>query len=110
MKKQLLAVAVLCIMLFVFAGLAGAAEMNKGMMMENSKMMMDNGKIMMDKGKMMTSNGMKTEGMLMYRDGRLLMRHGKAMKEAAESGKMMMREHYTPEKDFKGWQETDTGG
>jgi hypothetical protein len=46
----------------------------------------------------------------MMRDGKLLMRHGKSIKEAGESEKMLMKENYAPEKEFKGRQETDTGG
>jgi hypothetical protein len=114
MKKNLLLTAVVfsvfCIMLFAGSAIVKAADMDKGMMMENGQMMMDNGKMMMDKGKMMSDQGMKTEGTLMMRDGKMLMRHGKAMTKAGTSGKKLMKENYAPEKEFKGWQETDTGG
>jgi hypothetical protein len=100
---------VFCLVLFASAVLVQAA-MDKDMMMDNGQMMMDNGKMMMDKGKVMSSKGMKTEGTLMTRDGRLLMRHGKDMKAAAGSGKMLMKEQYEPEKEFKGWLETTGDG
>jgi hypothetical protein len=111
MKKNLLLTAVVfCIMLFASAAIVTAADMDKGMMTENGQMMMDTGKMMMDKGKIMRDQGMKTEGSLMIRDGKLLMRHGKAISGAGSTGKKLMKKHYAPEKEFKGWQETDTGG
>ena len=89
-------------MSFVFcfilsSGLARAADMDKGMMMDNSKMMMDNGKMMMDKGKMMMDKGMKKDGKMMMKDGEMMMKHGKMMMKNAEkdNGKV------TEKKDMK---------
>jgi hypothetical protein len=114
MKKNFTLTAVVfsvfCLVLFAGAALVQAADMDKGMMMDNSQMMMDTGKMLMDKGKAMYGKGMKTEGNLMIRDGKMLMRHGKHMKDAAGSGKMLPKEQYEPEKEFKGWLEDDQGG
>jgi hypothetical protein len=114
MKKNIvlsaLVVSVFCLVLFAGAGLVQAAAMDKGMMTDNGQMMIDKGQMMMDKGKMMQSKGMKTEGTVMVRDGKLLMRHGKAMLKAGTTGKKMIKKHYTPEKDFKGWLEGEGGG
>jgi hypothetical protein len=113
MKKNLSLTAVVfsvfCIVLFAGAAIV-QADMDKGMMSDNGQMMMDNGKILMDKGKVMKSKGMKTEGNLMMRDGRLLMRHGKDMKNASLKGAPLKMEEYAPEKEFKGWLETDQDG
>jgi hypothetical protein len=46
----------------------------------------------------------------MMRDGRLLMRHGKDMKNASLKGAPLKMEEYAPEKEFKGWLETDQDG
>ena len=114
MKKNLtltaLVVSVFCIVLFAGAALVQAAAMDKDLMMDNGQMMMDKGKMLVDKGKMMKDAGMTTEGTLMMRDGRQLIRHGKAFQKAAKTGKKMIYKHYTPEKDFKGWLESDKDG
>ena len=74
MKKivySMVAVAFLfCLMLSAGAGLAGASDMDKGMMMDNGKMMMENGKMMMDKGQMMMDKGMKKDGEMMMKVAR----------------------------------------
>ena len=114
MKKNIvlsaLVISVFCLVLFAGTGLVQAAAMDKGMMMDNGQMMMDKGQMLMDKGKIMQSKGMKVEGTVMVRDGKLLMRHGTAMQKASKTGKKMIKKQYTPEKDFKGWLETDQGG
>jgi hypothetical protein len=112
MKKNLCSlVAVTFVFCFLqSSGLAGAADMDKGMMMESkmpdkgvmmsdkdmmkdsAKMMMDNGKMMMDKGKMMTDKGMQKEGKMMTKDGKMVMEHGEMMMKKCEmmkDGKMM---------------------
>ena len=112
MKKSLtltaVVVSVFCIVLF--AGAMSVQAADKETMIENGQMMMDNGQMMIDKGKVMYSKGMKTEGNLMMRDGKLLLRHGKDMKTAGMAGKKLMKENYEPEKEFKGWQETEGDG
>jgi hypothetical protein len=114
MKKNILLSAIVCsvfcLVLFAGAGLVQAAAVDKGMMMDNGQLLIDKGQMMIDKGKIMSSKGMKTEGTLMMRDGRLLVRHGKAMQKSASTGKKMVPKHYTPEKDFKGWLESDKDG
>lgn len=118
MKKKLCS---LVAMTFVFcflqsSGVAGAADMDKGMMMDagkammeskmpdkgvmmsdkdmmkdSAKMMMDNGKMMMDKGKMMMNKGMEKEGKMMTKDGKMVMEHGEMMMKKCEmmkDGKM----------------------
>ena len=114
MKKNFTLTAVVfsvfCLVLFAGAALVQAADMDKGMMTDNSQMMMDTGKMMIDKGKVMSSKGMKTEGNLMIRDGKLLIRHANHMKAAVGTGKPLMKEQYEPEKEFKGWLEDDQGG
>lgn len=85
----------LCFMLS--SGSVGAADMDKGMMMDNSKMMMDNGKMMMDKGKMMMDKGMKKDGKMMMKDGEMMMKHGEMMMKNAEKDKGKMVE----KKDMK---------
>jgi hypothetical protein len=114
MKKNILlsaiVVSVFCLVLFAGAGLVQAAAMDKGMMTDNGQLLMDKGKIIMDKGKIMKDKGMATEGTLMMRDGKMMIRHGKAMQKAASSGKKLAPKQYTPEKDFKGWLESDKDG
>ena len=113
MKKNILLSAIVCsvfcLVLFAGAGLVQAA-VDKGMMTDNGQMMIDKGQMLIDKGKVMSSKGMKTEGTLMIRDGKLLMKHGKAMQKSASTGKKLAPKQYTPEKDFKGWLESDKDG
>ena len=101
MKKMVCSIAAVaflfCLMLSAGAGLAGAADMDKGMMMDkdmmmdNGKMMMENGKMMMEKGQMMMDKGMKKDGEMMMKDGKKMMKHGKKMmkKSGMGEGKMM---------------------
>jgi len=78
MKKIFLSIAavifVFCFTFVAISGFAGAADMDKGMMMENGKMMMENGQMMMDKGQMMMDKGMKEDGEMMMKDGKKMMK------------------------------------
>ena len=119
MKKNLCSLVAMTFVcgFFLSSGLAGAADIDKGMMMDagkavmeskmpekgvmmsdkdmmkdNAKMMMDNGKMMMDKGKMMTDKGMKKEGEMMTKDGKVVMQHGEMMMKKCETMKDGMTE------------------
>lgn len=107
MKKMVCSIAAVaflfCLMLSAGAGLAGAADVDKDMMMDNGMMMMENGKIMMDKGQMMIDKGMKIDGEMMMKDGKKMMKHGKKMmkKSGMGEGKMMEKKEMMEKSDMK---------
>ena len=107
MKKIFLSIAavifVFCFTFVAISGFAGAADMDKGMMMENGKMMMENGQMMMDKGQMMMDKGMKEDGEMMMKDGKKMMKHGKKMMKKTEmgEGKMMEKKDMIEKNDVK---------